>query len=203
MGSSQKGDLPLKFGTTTKMVSLVTTALLFTVGSVSSHHAFSSSLNPVEEQAPVSSVTKIDPSRNLVKSIMQAAKKGKVVDCEFAIGDKKSDVIKKWGNPDYSSFSGPDLEHGYYDHQHISFDAYTDEIFMLTSYSPKVQKLTLSEVKKALGDPYNQYNYDGHRMMLYDLRDRTEERIMVTFQFLIPTEKNTNPHVFAVVVGAE
>jgi hypothetical protein len=98
----------------------------------------------------------------LVK-LNQLAHNGRIIDCEFPLGTSEQTLHQKWGEPDYISKLGL-IEYWNYKERHIVIGVYNNRIIDIRSMDPKLQKLTLEQLKK-IGKPdeeYDHMNLDQH-----------------------------------------
>ncbi|APM40530.1 YjgB family protein [Clostridium kluyveri] len=111
-----------------------------------------------------------DSSEVFLPNIMQLAKQGKVINCEFA--DKINvieDVEEKWGEPDKTDWV-PAAKGNYatYSEHNIVFGFNKgSRIFEVRSFDSGIKKITLSKVKEVFGTPAYDVKSNGEEIIGY------------------------------------
>ncbi|MFL0198164.1 YjgB family protein [Clostridium sp. WILCCON 0269] len=111
-----------------------------------------------------------DSSKVFLSNIMQSAKQGKVINCEFT--DKTNvieDVKEKWGEPDKIDWV-PAAKGNYatYSEHNIVFGFNKgSQIFEVRSFDSRIKKITLSKVKEVFGTPAYDVKSNGEEVIGY------------------------------------
>lgn len=111
-----------------------------------------------------------DPSKVFLSNIMQSAKQGKVINCEFT--DKTNvieDVKEKWREPDKTDWV-PAAKGNYatYSEHNIVFGFNKgSQIFEVRSFDCGIKKITLSKVKEVFGTPAYDVKSNGEEIIGY------------------------------------
>lgn len=159
----------------------------------------STSDNSVSNTSTINSNTpeaKVSPTNNdatatLLLNIMQLAKQGKVINCEFAAKTNLGDVENKWGNPDKSVWI-PAAKGTYvtYSKENIVFGYNKGvQIFDVRTFDAKVKGISLYKTKKVLGTPAYDVKASGQEIIGYVANN--EFKLLLVFPE--PTSKNPDP----------
>lgn len=128
-------------------------------------------------------ITQSTPTKQILLDLIQTARVGKVINCEFAIGKiKRTEIIQAWGEPDI-----PDVL--VYKKRDIILSVneklVVDEI---TSYDKRLTQVTLSDTIKILGNPVDEYTTEGDHLLRYQIGN-----YQVFLGFTVPDKQNPNP----------
>jgi|GEM_PF-1977170 len=133
-----------------------------------------------------------DPQKQLLNEIMQSARQGKVINCEFTAGKTVfEDVEKKWGKPgkvDYVPEAGGRFA-TYPDRGFVFGINKGEQVFDIRSYDSRLKEIPLSKVKEVLGPPDMERNYAGEDIIGY--KAGTEFKIRLIFPEV--TGQNPDP----------
>jgi hypothetical protein len=124
---------------------------------------------------------------------MQLAATGKVINSEFGLGTDKETILRAWGTPDEEDeFSF--LE---YNDRGILFclDAWSQTVNLIVTYDQRLQQNTLSEVRKVLGRPIDEYDTEGVHLLYYRAGEHE-----VWIGFSIPSVGNPDPLLLSLSV---
>lgn len=133
-----------------------------------------------------------DSSKATLLNIMQLAKQGKVINCEFS--DKANvieDAKKKWGEPDKTDWV-PEAKGNYatYSKHNVVFGFNKGSlIFEVRSFDSKIKKIPLSKVKDVFGTPAYDVKSNGEEIIGYV----AGAEFKILFVFPQPTSKNKDP----------
>jgi hypothetical protein len=93
---------------------------------------------------------------DLLKTMMEKAKEGLVINCDFAVDSDIGNVNDQWGEPNKTD-DAEDVASGIYetyDAENIAFGVNKGEqIFEVRSFDPELKTIKLSEVTAAYGEP--------------------------------------------------
>lgn len=121
-------------------------------------------------QGNTPSPTQSNTQKTLLTNIMQLAKQGKVIDCEFPAKTTPIEtVIKKWGNPEktdwipaakgtYTSYTKRGMAFGYNKGM---------QIFEVRTFDKQLSQISLSSAKQILGAPAYDVKYNGEEIIGY------------------------------------
>lgn len=132
-----------------------------------------------------------------VKDMLKLAAKGRVAHSQFAVEKGLiDDVEKAWGKPDKTDQAGKGM-YATYAKRHIVFGYNKGmQIFDVRSDHADVQKLTLSEVTKALGKTKDVRSNGNDAIYVYKAGKDYE----LKFVMPKPTKKTPNPHIHHISV---
>jgi nitrous oxide reductase accessory protein NosL len=131
-------------------------------------------------------------SEALLSNIMQLAKQGKVINCEFS--DKTNvieDVKKKWGEPDKTDWV-PAAKGNYavYSNHHLVFGFNKgSQIFEVRCSDSEIKKISFSNVREVFGTPAYNIKSNGQEIIGYV----AGEEFKILFVFPEPTNNNEDP----------
>lgn len=102
----------------------------------------------------------IQPSietKKLIKNILDLAKQGKTVNCEFPIGTTKEMITNTWGKPDDDPSKAEDEEDAFWRSVHMSYNTKKCSFTGFRKVVDKIscsekQKFSLTDVQKTLGN---------------------------------------------------
>lgn len=125
-------------------------------------------------------------NKKILTSIMDQAKLGKVINCEFAVKDSsyELDVKKKWGEPDKSEFI--DEARGQYltYNKHKIVVAYgksaNGDLFEVRTFDDSVKKISYSDVTSQFGNPNYEKNFQNQIIIGYVVN--TNFKILMAFK---------------------
>ncbi|AEG59056.1 YjgB family protein [Desulforamulus ruminis] len=147
-----------------------------------------------KDSAPHNTEVKDDAQVALLNKIMQLARQGKVINCEFTANTTVIETVTgQWGEPDTMDYV-PQAKGTYatYTKHHVVFGFNKgSQIFDVRSYDLEIKKLTLAEVKKTLGTPEMSRTYQGQDIIGY--RAGTDYKLLFIFPQATPEE--ANPYV--------
>jgi hypothetical protein len=104
-------------------------------------------------------------SQQFLQQTRQLAAKGKVTNSEFGLGANKSDILKKWGRPNYQD----PWTLSYTDRGVIfDIDPQTGTVNEIISKDPEIRKVATSAVNKVLGSPAYADHGMGHVNLAYE-----------------------------------
>lgn len=137
-------------------------------------------------------VPKENPQKELITHMLELARVGKVINCEFAADTTTiENVEKKWGKPDKVDAAGQGL-YATYENRGIAFGINRgDLIFDVRSYDPTIKKITLADVKQVLGQPQETRSYPGQQILVYYAGKAFELQMI----FPLSTQANPNPQL--------
>lgn len=133
-----------------------------------------------------------DSKTELISNIMDLAKQGKVINCEFpAKTTNMSDVENKWGKADntawvaaakgtYSSYSEKDVAFGWNKGM---------QIFEVRSFDSRLKNISLADLKDNFGTPAYDTNYNGQEIIGYT----ADQEYKLLFVLAQTTDMNSNP----------
>jgi len=157
------------------------------------------STNPVNNNSISKNNTSSKPSpkptdsrKTLLSNMMNLAREGKVIDCEYPVKTTViDDIEKKWGQPDKKDWV-PAAKGTYvtYSKRHLAFGFNKGEqIFETRSSDSQLGKITLSLAKQVYGTPDHDVKSNGEEIMGY----RAGEEYKMLLVFPQAAGKNTNP----------
>lgn len=129
-------------------------------------------------------------STKQLKELLQLAKQGKVPGVEYAAHSGViDDVEAAWGEPDSKERAGKGTYSTYSD-KHVVFGFNKgDQIFDVRSSAADLQKLTLKEIKQALGKPANTAVNGSDKIYIYQAGEQYQ------LKFIIPDSTGTVDHI--------
>ncbi len=145
----------------------------------------SSNSNPV--QIP-------DAQAALLNEIMQLARQGKIINCEFPVETTVIETVKqKWGDPDREEYiAAAKGRYATYLKNNVAFGINKGEqIFDVRSFDNRLKELKISKVKEVLGAPENIHHYDTEDMLVY----KAGEKYQLLFIFPKVIQQNTDPQL--------
>lgn len=125
---------------------------------------------PSNTAADNSKALSYSQSEDLIKSIMEAAKQGKLPDCEFPVKTTTIDSVEaKWGQADsndyvaaakgtYATFSSQGFVFGFNK---------GEQIFEARSYNAEFKQLSLSRIKSVLNSPVYELDTQKEKIIGY------------------------------------
>lgn len=166
----------------------------------------SDKLPPEQSQIEVVKPVIPDPietkhSSGIIKDIIESAKKGKVIDSSFTVGQTEfKEIEKHWGQAENSTSTTQGMYESYLTSHHITVGHKNNLIFDLRSYHPSLQYIHLDEVKDMMGNP------DEVRYFV----DETTNQVILVYQINAiyqikwilnkPDDNNPNPIVHHISV---
>ncbi|HWP95420.1 MAG TPA: YjgB family protein [Syntrophomonadaceae bacterium] len=157
------------------------------------------SKQPVPQPAPGSTESnnsnpeaKPDAQATLLNEIMQSAKQGKVINCEFPVETTVIETVKgKWGDPDKEEYiaAAKGRYATYTQHNAVFGINKGEQIFDVRSYDNSIKELTQAKIKEVLGTPENIHHYDTQDMLVY----KAGEKYQLLFIFPKATQQNLDP----------
>lgn len=144
-----------------------------------------------EERDPVQTN---DSQATLLNQIMQLARQGKVINCEFPVKTTVIETVKeKWGDPDKEDYiSAAKGTYATYDKHDVAFGFNKgSQIFDVRSYHNSLKQISMSNVKEILGTPENTHNFDTEDMLVYNLG----EEYQLLFIFTKANQQNPDPEL--------
>ncbi|MCT8977930.1 DUF4309 domain-containing protein [Clostridium sp. CX1] len=148
--------------------------------------------SPNSNNASKESPTKDDSSKTILLNIMELAKEGKVVNCQFpAKTTVIDDIEKKWGKPDKSDWvSAAKGTYATYTKHNLAFGFNKgSQIFEIRSFDDKIKKVSLSKVKEVFGKPSYDVKVKGEEIIGYVVNNNFK----ILLVFPEPTSKKPNP----------
>lgn len=148
----------------------------------------STAVTDKQAQAPAGD----NSNKELIANIMELAKQGKVINCEFpAKNTNFDDVENKWGKADntawvaeakgtYSSYEKKDVAFGWNKGM---------QIFEVRSFDSKLKNISLADLKQNLGIPAYDIKYNGQEIIGYTAG--TEYKLLLVLAQT--TDINSNP----------
>jgi hypothetical protein len=146
------------------------------------------------ESTNSSPVQKPDSQAALLNEIMQLARQGKIINCEFPVETTVIETVKqKWGDPDQEEYiSAAKGRYATYLKHNVAFGSNKgSQIFDVRSYDNKLKELMMSKVKEVLGTPENIHQYDTEYMLVY----KAGEKYQLLFIFPKATQQNPDPQL--------
>lgn len=138
------------------------------------------------------SPAKEDSVKILLLDIMELAKEGKVINCDFpAKTTTIEDIEKKWGKPEKLDWV-PTAKGNYATYlKHNAVFGFNkgSQIFEVRSFDSKIKKVPLSKVKEVLGKPDYDVKVKGEEIIGYVVNK--DFKILLVFPE--PTKENPNP----------
>ena len=136
--------------------------------------------------------TQPDNSQALVlANILQLAKQGKVINCEFTAKTTVIDEVqKKWGDPDKTDWV-PAAKGSYATYaKHGAVFGFNKglQIFEVRSFDPELKKITLAKLKETLGTPPYATKYNGEDIIGYTAGP--EFKILFVFAQVVDSAKD-------------
>lgn len=131
-------------------------------------------------------------STTILSNLMQLAKDGKVINCDFAAKTNVlEDVTKKWGEAYKTEWisSAKGLYATYSKYNMVFGSNKGSQIFEVRSFDNKIKNISLSEVKEEFGTPSYDVKVGGEEIIGYIAG--TEFKLLLVFP--MPTSKNENP----------
>lgn len=153
------------------------------------------SVKPLPEEKDIS---------KLISEIVEAAKKGQILDVPFQIGSTNfQEIREQWGEPnaiDETTVGNFVL----YPNQYVTIGLRDSKIFDLRSYNDEIQQIRLVDIKESLGEPseirfYKDETYDQD-IYIYQVHPTFQLKWILSK----PTEVEPNPtvqHISVVSVG--
>jgi hypothetical protein len=133
-----------------------------------------------------------DSIKILLSNIMQLAKQGKIIDCEFAAKTTViDDIEKKWGKPNKTDWV-PSAKGMYatYTQHNVAFGFNKgSQIFEVRSFDDKIKKVSLFKVKEVFGKPAYDVKTGNQEIIGYIANDEFK----MLFVFPEPTSNNPDP----------
>ena len=125
-----------------------------------------------------------------VGSLFELAKEGKVPDCSYAASIALfDDIEKKWGKADTNEAAGKGI-YAEYKNKGITFGYNKGmKVFDVRSYSSKLQKITLKDIKSALGKADEESVNGKDDIYTYKVNDTYE------LKFIIPQSSGKVDHI--------
>ncbi len=133
-----------------------------------------------------------DLQKDMLLNMMQLAKQGKVINCNFAAKTTNMDAVsKQWQQADKSIYiASAKGTYATYGHHNMVFGYNKGlQIFEVRSYDTRLKNISLSKVKQVLGTPAYDSKTSSEEIIGY--KAGTEFKIEMVF--LRPTANNTNP----------
>lgn len=135
-----------------------------------------------------------DSQKDMLLNMMQLAKQGKIINCNFTAKTTNMDtVIKEWQQADKSVYvtaaKGTYATYGY----HNVVFGYNKglQIFEARSYDARLKNISLTKVKQVLGTPAYDSKTSSEEIIGY--KAGTEFKIEMVFS--LPTTSNPNPAI--------
>ncbi len=104
----------------------------------------------------VSSAAPVDTAKTLLTQIMESAKKGKIIDCEFPVKTSViDDVTAKWGKADKTEYiASAKGTYATFSKQKVAFGFNKGaQIFEARTFDSTLSTITLSKAKEVFGKP--------------------------------------------------
>jgi hypothetical protein len=135
-----------------------------------------------------------DSQKTLLTNIMQLAKQGKVINCEFPAKTTVIDTVaKKWGNADKTDWV-PAAKGNYATYsKHAAVFGFNKglQIFEVRTFDKQLSQLTLSKVKQVFGTPAYDVKNNGEEIIGYT--SGPEFKLLLVFSE--PSSTNPDPGV--------
>lgn len=135
-----------------------------------------------------------DPNKDILLNMMQLAKQGKIINCNFAAKTTNmSTITENWGKADktvyVASAKGTYSTYGY--HNAVFGFNKGEQVFEVRSFDTRLKNLSITKVKEVFGTP------------AYDTKNKNEEIIgykagtefKIEMVFTLPTSSNPNPGI--------
>lgn len=126
-----------------------------------------------------------------IRALVEAAKEGKAPGIPYAAHiDLIEDVKQAWGEPDREDSAGSKGIYATYGKKNAVIGYNKGSlIFDVRSSDPKLQGLTLAQIKAALGKPDDVTKNGGDRIYIYKVNDQYE------LKFIIPASTGKVDHI--------
>lgn len=144
------------------------------------------------ESASNNSSTKEDSTNKLLSDIMELAKIGKVISCDFpAKTTNIEDIEEKWGKPNETDWiAAAKGVYATYPKHNIALGFNKgSQIFEVRSFDNKIKKIPLSKVKEVFGVPAYDVKVEGEEIIGYV----ASKDFKILLVFPEPTKENPNP----------
>lgn len=132
-----------------------------------------------------------EPARVMLLNIMQLAKQGKVINCEFPVKTSNfGDVENKWGKADNTAWI-PAAKGTYstYFQKNVAFGWNKGlQIFEVRSFDSGLKNITLSAAQDVFGTPVWIFKANNQKIIGYTIGEFKIEMV-----FPLPSSKNPNP----------
>lgn len=190
------------------MVFILTTSLVGCAGQKKQENNNSGELaqaSPIPQQSiePSSTPAPASQADALLKEMMDLAKKGKVIDCEFAAKTNViDDVTKKWGEPQSQDWV-PTAKGTYADFliKRLSFGFNKgQQIFEVRSFSEKLGAIKLSNVESVFGKPQYSTGTNSERIIGYKASD--EFKLLLVFNLASDSKEDKVLNHYSVLYPA-
>ncbi|KYH28215.1 MULTISPECIES: YjgB family protein [Clostridium] len=139
-----------------------------------------------------SSSTKENSTKTLLSNIMELAKKGKVINCDFpAKTTTIEDIEKAWGKPNEMNWiAAAKGVYATYPKHNMAFGFNKgSQIFEVRSFDNKIKKIPLSKVKEVFGSPDYDVNVNNEEIIGYV----ANKDFKILLVFPKPTKENPDP----------
>lgn len=131
-----------------------------------------------------------DEAQAYVKQIMEQAKKGKVPGNDYAAHTSLIDEVEKnWGKPDTTDTAGKGIYATYKQHKAAFGFNKGSLIFDVRSYDSKLNSISLTEIKSALGNPADAITNKTETIYVYKASEQFE------LKFIIPESSGKVDHI--------
>jgi hypothetical protein len=109
----------------------------------------------------------------LLQAIAELAREGKVIGSEFAVERTVFDTVEQeWGKPNRSDFVNG-LTYAAYEQQGVVYGVNKGmQVAEIRSYDPRLQELTMYQVKQALGKPNSISNLANENIYVYNVNEK-------------------------------
>ncbi|WP_028552642.1 DUF4309 domain-containing protein [Paenibacillus sp. UNC451MF] len=145
--------------------------------------------SPAPSNSP-SDTTQSDDTKKFVLQIMEQAKKGKVPGNEYAAHTSLIDQVEKdWGKADKTESAGNGIYSTYDKHKAAFGFNKGSLIFDVRSYDTKLQTLSFSQIKSALGQPNDTIENKTETIYVYTANDQYQ------LKFIIPSSSGKVDHI--------
>ncbi len=130
----------------------------------------------------------------LLNEIMQSARQGKVINCQFPVETTVIETVKeKWGDPDAEDYiAAAKGTYVTYSKHNVAFGFNKgSQIFDVRSYDNSFKQVTMSKVKDVLGAPENTHHFKDEDILVY----KAGEKYQLLFMFPGATQQNPDPQL--------
>jgi hypothetical protein len=151
-----------------------------------------SSTNDSPEPSNNASSEQEESMKLLISNLMELAKQGKVINSEFqAKATTIEEVKKEWGEPEKSDWiAAAKGTYATYPKYNLVFGFNKgSQIFEVRSFDPRIQELSLTDIKGAFGTPAYDVKVGGEEIIGY--KAGNDYKLLLVFPE--PTEEKPNP----------